>query len=83
MSPEGNPPALPEDSRSLIVPTMVWLVGLEYDPFPFAPALSFGLSITHIFRPARANPKGILSFSPGLRGTSYPGVVIARLLKGL
>jgi hypothetical protein len=27
---------------------------------------------------ALANPKGIESFSPGLRGTSYPGVRIRR-----
>ena len=42
VSSEGNPPALPEDSKSLIVPTMVWRVGLAYGPFPLTPALSLG-----------------------------------------
>ena len=38
-----------------------------------APTLPDGLAITHISRPQDMNPKGILSLSPGLRGTSYPG----------
>jgi len=42
VSSEGTPPALPEDSKSLIVPTMVWRVGLAYGPFPLTPALSLG-----------------------------------------
>jgi len=39
-----------------------------------------GSASPHIFRPVRVNPKGIPSFSPGLRGTSYPGLVVAEFL---
>ena len=40
---------------------------------PAAPLLRWRLRFTHIFRPGRANPKGIVSPSPGLRAASYPG----------
>jgi hypothetical protein len=42
---------------------------------PLTPALSLGLAITHISRWQEVNPKGIPSLSPGLRGTSYPGLL--------
>ena len=44
------------------------------------------LAIPHISRPRGANPKGIPSLSPGLRGTSYPGCESSKdspTLKGL
>ena len=42
MTPQGKPPALPQGSRSLTVPAVAWLVGLEYELFPLTPTLSLG-----------------------------------------
>ena len=72
-------PALPPMGSS---PRLPWeripRVGSRFEPMNRP--LSRLLATTHIFRSVRANPKGIQSFSPGLRGTSYPGLVVAGFL---
>jgi hypothetical protein len=67
-------------------------------PFPGSTLSRFGnrrsglsafrgkLAIPRISRPEEVNPKGIPSFSPGLRGTRYPGCESSKdspTLKGL
>jgi hypothetical protein len=72
-SPEGNPPALSANWRGLTVLAIIEHVSCEDDACSLIPAFSRRLAIPHISRLPELNPKGILSMSPRLRGTSYPG----------